>query len=157
MSLFYHFSSDEMIDSTSTLVRTESVKSQQSSVTMASNDSVSEHRFVSQLSPDDIAVIIIIIISSSSSSSLSWSSSSIYIRECIRPSVSVTTFYRTGSLALSPESSPTCGPTCGSRGSYFIFLYSLTSFAWLALTGVQNDHCTPYSFNSIFCQPNNYW
>ena len=135
MSLFYHFSSDEMIDSTSTLVRTESVKSQQSSVTMASNDSVSEHRFVSQLSPDDIAVIIIIIISSSSSSSLSWSSSSIYIRECIRPSVSLTTFYRTGSLALSPESSP----TCGSRGSYFIFLYSLTSFAWLALTGVQDS------------------
>ena len=135
MSLFYHFSSDEMIDSTSTLVRTESVKSQQSSVTMASNDSVSEHRFVSQLSPDDIAVIIIIIISSSSSSSLSWSSSSIYIRECIRPSVSITTFYRTGSLALSPESSP----TCGSRGSYFIFLYSLTSFAWLALTGVQDS------------------
>ena len=134
MSLFYHFSSDEMIDSTSTLVRTESVKSQQSSVTMASNDSVSEHRFVSQLSPDDIAVIIIIIISSSSSS-LSWSSSSIYIRECIRPSVSLTTFYRTGSLALSPESSP----TCGSRGSYFIFLYSLTSFAWLALTGVQDS------------------
>ena len=135
MSLFYHFSSDEMIDSTSTLVRTESVKSQQSSVTMASNDSVSEHRFVSQLSPDDIAVIIIIIISSSSSSSLSWSSSSIYIRECIRPSVSITTFYRTGSLALSPDSSP----TCGSRGSYFIFLYSLTSFAWLALTGVQDS------------------
>ena len=136
MSLFYHFSSDEMIDSTSTLVRTESVKSQQSSVTMASNDSVSEHRFVSQLSPDDIAVIIIIIIiSSSSSSSLSWSSSSIYIRECIRPSVSITTFYRTGSLALSPESTP----TCGSRGSYFIFLYSLTSFAWLALTGVQDS------------------
>ena len=135
MSLFYHFSSDEMIDSTSTLVRTESVKSQQSSVTMASNDSVSEHRFVSQLSPDDIAVIIIIIISSSSSSSLSWSSSSIYIRECIRPSVSITTFYRTGSLALSPESSP----TCGSMGSYFIFLYSLTSFAWLALTGVQDS------------------
>ena len=135
MSLFYHFSSDEMIDSTSTLVRTESVKSQQSSVTMASNDSVSEHRFVSQLSPDDIAVIIIIIISSSSSSSLSWSSSSIYIRECIRPSVSITTFYRTGSLALSPESST----TCGSRGSYFIFLYSLTSFAWLALTGVQDS------------------
>ena len=136
MSLFYHFSSDEMIDSTSTLVRTESVKSQQSSVTMASNDSVSEHRFVSQLSPDDIAVIIIIIISSSSSSSsLSWSSSSIYIRECIRPSVSITTFYRTGSLALSPESSL----TCGSRGSYFIFLYSLTSFAWLALTGVQDS------------------
>ena len=136
MSLFYHFSSDEMIDSTSTLVRTESVKSQQSSVTMASNDSVSEHRFVSQLSPDDIAVIIIIIISSSSSSSsLSWSSSSIYIRECIRPSVSITTFYRKGSLALSPESSP----TCGSRGSYFIFLYSLTSFAWLALTGVQDS------------------
>ena len=29
---------------------------------MASNDSVSEHRFVSPLSPDDIAVIIIIII-----------------------------------------------------------------------------------------------
>ena len=135
MSLFYHFSSDEMIDSTSTLVRTESVKSQQSSVTMASNDSVSEHRFVSQLSPDDIAVIIIIIISSSSSSSLSWSSSSIYIRECIRPSVSITTFYRTGSLALSPESSP----TGGSRGSYFIFLYSLTSFAWLALTGVKDS------------------
>ena len=136
MSLFYHFSSDEMIDSTSTLVRTESVKSQQSSVTMASNDSVSEHRFVSQLSPDDIAVIIIIIIiSSSSSSSLSWSSSSIYIRECMRPSVSITTFYRTGSLALSPESST----TCGSRGSYFIFLYSLTSFAWLALTGVQDS------------------
>ena len=135
MSLFYHFSSDEMIDSTSTLVRTESVKSQQSSVTMASNDSVSEHRFVSQLSPDDIAVIIIIIISSSSSSSLSWSSSSIYIRECIRPSVSITTFYRTGSLALSPELSP----TCGSSGSYFIFLYSLTSFAWLALTGVQDS------------------
>ena len=135
MSLFYHFSSDEMIDSTSTLVRTESVKSQQSSVTMASNDSVSEHRFVSQLSPDDIAVIIIIIISSSSSSSLSWSSSSIYIRECIRPSVSITTFYRTGSLALSPEPCP----TCGSRGSYFIFLYSLTSFAWLALTGVQDS------------------
>ena len=136
MSLFYHFSSDEMIDSTSTLVRTESVKSQQSSVTMASNDSVSEHRFVSQLSPDDIAVIIIIIISpSSSSSSLSWSSSSIYIRECIRPSVSITTFYRTGSLALSPESSP----TCGSRESYFIFFYSLTSFAWLALTGVQDS------------------
>ena len=136
MSLFYHFSSDEMIDSTSTLVRTESVKSQQSSVTMASNDSVSEHRFVSQLSPDDIAVIIIIIIIiSSSSSSLSWSSSSIYIRECIRPSVSITTFDRTGSLALSPESST----TCGSRGSYFIFLYSLTSFAWLALTGVQDS------------------
>ena len=60
---------------------------------------------------------------------------SIYIRECIRPSVSITTFYRTGSLALSPESSP----TCGSRGSYFIFLYSLTSFAWLALTGVQDS------------------
>ena len=132
MSLFYHFSSDEMIDSTSTLVRTESVKSQQSSVTMASNDSVSEHRFVSQLSPDDIAVIIIIIISSSS---LSSSSSSIYIRECIRPSVSRTTLYRTGSLALSPESSP----TCGSRGSFFIFLYSLTTFAWLALTGVQDS------------------
>ena len=133
MSLFYHFSSDEMIDSTSTLVRTESVKSQQSSVTMASNDSVSEHRFVSQLSPDDIAVIIIIIIISSSS--LSSSSSSIYIRECIRPSVSRTTLYRTGSLALSPESSP----TCGSRGSFFIFLYSLTTFAWLALTGVQDS------------------
>ena len=132
MSLFYHFSSDEMIDSTSTLVRTESVKSQQSSVTMASNDSVSEHRFVSQLSPDDIAVIIIIIISSSS---LSSSSSSIYIRECIRPSVSRTTLYRTGSLALSPESSP----TYGSRGSFFIFLYSLTIFAWLALTGVQDS------------------
>ena len=132
MSLFYHFSSDEMIDSTSTLVRTESVKSQQSSVTMASNDSVSEHRFVSQLSPDDIAVIIIIIISSSS---LSSSSSSIYIRECIRPSVSRTTLYRTGSLALSPESSP----TCRSRGSFFIFLYSLTTFAWLALTGVQDS------------------
>ena len=132
MSLFYHFSSDEMIDSTSTLVRTESVKSQQSSVTMASNDSVSEHRFVSQLSPDDIAVIIIIIISSSL---LSSSSSSIYIRECIRPSVSRTTLYRTGSLALSPESSP----TCGSRGSFFIFLYSLTTFAWLALTGVQDS------------------
>ena len=132
MSLFYHFSSDEMIDSTSTLVRTESVKSQQSSVTMASNDSVSEHRFVSQLSPDDIAVIIIIIISSSS---LSSSSSSIHIRECIRPSVSRTTLYRTGSLALSPESSP----TCGSRGSFFIFLYSLTTFAWLALTGVQDS------------------
>lgn len=39
--------SDEMIDSTSTLVRTESVKSQQSSVTMASNDST--------LSGDDIS------------------------------------------------------------------------------------------------------
>ena len=135
MSLFYHFSSDEMIDSTSTLVRTESVKSQQSSVTMASNDSVSEHRFVSQLSPDDIAVIIIIIIIIISPSSLSSSSSSIYLRECIRPSVSITTFYRTGSLALSLESSP----TCGSRGSYFIFLYSLTTFAWLALTGVQDS------------------
>ena len=135
MSLFYHFSSDEMIDSTSTLVRTESVKSQQSSLTMASNDSVSEHRFVSQLSPDDIAVIIIIIIIIISSSSLSSSSSSIYIRECIRPSVSITTLYRTGSLALSPESSP----TCGSRGSFFIFLYSLTTFAWLALTEVQDS------------------
>lgn len=33
--------SDEMIDSTSTLVRTESVKSQQSNNTVASNDSVS--------------------------------------------------------------------------------------------------------------------
>ena len=127
MSLFYHFSSDEMIDSTSTLVRTESVKSQQSSVTMASNDSVSELRFVSQLSPDDIAVIIIIIISSSSSSSssLSWSSSSIYIRECIRPSVSITTLYRTGSLALSPESSPNLWPNLWVEG---IILHLLLLF-----------------------------
>ena len=131
MSLFYHFSSDEMIDSTSTLVRTESVKSQQSSVTMASNDSVSELRFVSQLSPDDIAVIIIIIIiiisssSSSSSSSLSSSSSSIYIRECIRPSVSITTLYRTGSLALSPESSPNLWPNLWVEG---IILHLLLLF-----------------------------
>ena len=36
--------SDEMIDSTSTLVRTESVKSRQSNLTTISNDSVSDHQ-----------------------------------------------------------------------------------------------------------------
>jgi len=96
---------------------------------MASNDSVSEHRFVSQLSPDDIAVIIIII-------TIIIVVIIIYLHTRMHKAVS---FYNNFLQDRVISSQPRVIPYLWVLGSYFIFLYSLTTFAWLALTGVQDS------------------